>query len=217
MPPFSPTEALEYWLRRIVVPRDLYGSLTAKAKEHAFAVAGVAKLDLVQEIFDSLFAAMNSGTSLEGWQEAIVQQIGEQWGGKTPSRLENIFRTNLIDAHNAGRHAIMSDPDALEDRPYWRFDAIDDHRTTDICAQCDGVILPADHPWWRTHYPSLHYQCRSTVTPLTEAQAHREGVTASPPMVRAMAGFGAPPGGVPAVPAVKRQHDHDLIVAAGET
>jgi len=55
------------------------------------------------------------------------------------------------------------------------------------------VILAADHPWWQTHYPILHPNCRHRVSTLTQAQAEREGITAHPPSVDVPAGFGIAP------------------------
>lgn len=47
-----------------------------------------------------------------------------------------------------------------------RFAAIIDDRTSDLCRDCDGTVLPADDPWWRSHTPPLHPNCRSVVDPV---------------------------------------------------
>lgn len=41
-----------------------------------------------------------------------------------------------------------------------------DGRTTQICRGADGATLPADHPYWQTHWPPLHYNCRSIIVPM---------------------------------------------------
>jgi hypothetical protein len=56
-------------------------------------------------------------------------------------------------------------------RPYWRFDGIHDGRQSTICKPLTGVIRRWDDPWWKTRIPPLHFQCRSSFTTLTEAQA----------------------------------------------
>lgn len=102
-----------------------------------------------------------------------------------------IFRTNVMTSYNSGRHEAAQQ--VKKERPYWRFDGPIDNRTTDICRPCVGVILPADHPWWRTHYSPLHVNCRHRVSTLTKEQAEEQGITKSPPDVQAADGFGKPP------------------------
>ena len=38
-----------------------------------------------------------------------------------------------------------------------------------------GTTLPADDPWWDTHYPPLHYNDRCVVTPLSQDEADQAG------------------------------------------
>jgi hypothetical protein len=70
-----------------------------------------------------------------------------------------------------------------------------DNRTSDICAECDGTVLDADDPWFQTHYPPLHPNCRCVAVTLTKAQAEREGISASGPRVDVPDGFGDAPAG----------------------
>jgi hypothetical protein len=46
-----------------------------------------------------------------------------------------------------------------------------------------GVILPIDHPWWRTHYPPNGWNCRCTAVQRGPRDLRREGwtVSAEPP------------------------------------
>lgn len=47
--------------------------------------------------------------------------------------------------------------------PYLEYDAIIDGRTSKICISLNGVLLPADDPFWNQYYPPNHFNCRSTV------------------------------------------------------
>jgi len=96
-------------------------------------------------------------------------------------------------AYNAGRHAEATDPDTLAMRPYWQFDAVVDGRTTSGCKVANGVVLPADHPWWRQNFPPRHFNCRATFHPLTRRQAAAAGIAPEPPPVSGAEGFGAQP------------------------
>jgi hypothetical protein len=92
----------------------------------------------------------------------------------------------------------MTSPAMLKRRPYWKFSAVRDGRTTSTCAAAHGTILPANHPWWKTHIPPLHFNCRSTIVPLSERRAKELGITKHPPPAPSALGFGNPPDGVPA-------------------
>lgn len=50
--------------------------------------------------------------------------------------------------------------------PLMQFDAVMDNRTTHLCRDLDGIILPIDHWFWKEYYPPNHWNCRSTVRSL---------------------------------------------------
>ena len=71
--------------------------------------------------------------------------------------------------------------DSLDTHPYWMYDAINDSRTRPSHLAMDGTVLHHSHPWWKTHYTPNGYRCRCTVVSLTEAQAHKRGISPLPP------------------------------------
>jgi SPP1 gp7 family putative phage head morphogenesis protein len=186
------TEAVEKFRARVPMPKAEWNKLRAGQKEFAFTVAEVALADLLTEVFEGLKAAIAKGTTFEEFKATIGPKLEEHWGGTKPGRLDTIFRTNVLGAYNGGRHVVISAPDVKRFRPYRRFDGIDDDRQTEICNDCDGTILPADDPWWLTHTPGLHFNCRSVVTPLSDDEAKAEGID-EPPPVKPAEGFGVPP------------------------
>lgn len=185
--------AIDAFRARVPMTDDEYEELEENEREFAFTVANVAQAELVADVYEAVARAIEDGTDLDDFKDQIGDALEESWGGEEPGRLENIFRTNVMGAYNAGRYAEATEPAVKAERPYWRMDGIGDDRQTDICEACDGVCLPADDPWWQTHYPPLHYQCRDHVSTLTEEQARSAGITASPPDIKAMPGFGAAP------------------------
>jgi uncharacterized protein with gpF-like domain len=195
-------EAIRAFRARVPMTDDEFDQLVENEREFAFTVAGVAQAELVADVYEAVQRAIEDGTDLETFQADIGPALEESWGGEEPGRLENIFRTNVMGAYNAGRYSAATAPAVKRERPYWRMETVDDSRQTEICQACRNVCLPADHPWWRTHYPPLHYQCRDHVTTLTQEQAEEFGITDSPPDVQPMPGFGAAPssGGTDWVP-----------------
>lgn len=194
--PAAPVDAIAWHKARTPVTEEAYASLEEAAKKRAFTVAGVAQTDLIASVQAALQSALEQGTTLDDFKAAVGDKLKAEWVGTVASpasRLETIFRTNVQAAYNAGRHAEATDPDTLVMRPYWQFDAVSDGRTTPVCRACNGTVLPASDPWWRTHLPPLHFNCRSTFHALTRRQAAALGVAPQGPAAAPAAGFGASP------------------------
>lgn len=187
--------AIDAFRRRVPMTDDDFAELEDSEREFAFTVAGVAQAELVTDVWEALDRAIEDGTDLEDFKADVGDQLEESWGGEEPGRLDNIFRTNVMGAYNAGRYAEATAPAVARERPYWRLDVISDGRTSEYCEPLADppVILPADHEWFQTNYPPRHHGCRDLVSTLTKEQAEAQGITVSPPHVPAMPGFGAAP------------------------
>lgn len=195
-PPADPErfeEAVDAFRRRVPLPEPLWRKLQAEERRRAFWVAWVTQARAVQELKDAVERAIRDGTTLEDFRQDARALVEEAWGAEDSPRLETVFRTNVMGAYNAGRQEVFTDPEVMESRPYLRFDAAGDSRMTDICEELDGTVLPADDPFWRTHTPPLHFNCRSMLTPLTAEEAEEEGVAPEKPETRADSGFGHGP------------------------
>lgn len=188
-------EAINAFRDRVPISDEDWEALLDAEREFAFKVAGIAQLEIVAEAYEAVASAIEDGTDVDDFKEAIGAQLEDSWGGEEPGRLENIFRTNVQTAYNAGRYESATAPETKKQRPYWRLDVISDSHTSEFCEPLSDppVILPADHAWWQTNYPPRHYQCRDIVSTLTQEQAEEEGITSSPPAVKPLEGFGRAP------------------------
>lgn len=175
------TEAVNAFRARVPMSDAEFDQLLETERELAFKVSGIAQADLVQEVHDSVERAISDGTTLEDFKAEVGAKLEEAWGGEDPMRLETTFRTNVMGAYNAGRHAVFSSPAVRRARPYLRFDAVEDSRTSTICEELDGKILPADDPFWNRHTPPLHFNCRSILVALSEDEVDDEGGTDDTP------------------------------------
>jgi SPP1 gp7 family putative phage head morphogenesis protein len=186
-------EAVEAFRKRVPMTRKQWDKLKSAQREHAFMVSEVARADLITEVYEAVDRAIADGTDFKEFQTEIRSKLVEHWGGDKPGRIETIFRTNVMTNYNAGRHAVFSAPAVREARPYLRFDGVEDARQSDLCSELNGLVLPADDPFWRTHTPPLHHQCRSTLVALSNEEARDEGISRRVPEEEAGEGFGAPP------------------------
>jgi SPP1 gp7 family putative phage head morphogenesis protein len=193
-PPDRYAEAIAWFRNRVPMTDEEFAALDVAERQKAFTVAGVTQARPIQEIFNAIDRAIADGTTLDDFKDEVGAQLEDAWGGKEAPRTEAVFRTNVLGAYNGGRYAIMTDPVVLEARPMWRFDDVDDSRECEICAPLHGHVAPADSAFWTTHHPPLHHLCRCVLTPLTDEEAHAEGVPSSHPSSEPPdEGFGAPP------------------------
>jgi SPP1 gp7 family putative phage head morphogenesis protein len=186
-------EAVASVRRRVPMKRDEFDELSTAERQNAFTVAEVTRARVLQQVLDAVDRAVDKGTSFEDFQDEVADSLVESWSGEIPGRLENIFRTNVLTSYADGRHAVNNAPAVREARPYWRYDDVEDDKECDECNACSGVVLPADDPWWATHHPLLHYQCRCTVTALSPEEAEEEGIADAGPEIDADEGFGDEP------------------------
>jgi SPP1 gp7 family putative phage head morphogenesis protein len=111
------------------------------------------KLDLISAISPDADGKVISRRELE---LRIQQGLGV---GK--NRAEMIARTELTHAYNSSRVETALQSDLVT---HFRFLAIGDRRTTDICRSRNGLIVPRDQVG--SFQPPLHVRCRSTLSPV---------------------------------------------------
>ncbi|WP_051529375.1 phage minor head protein [Meiothermus cerbereus] len=189
--PTDPEQAIAWFRARLPLPDPAYRALSEEARRRAFFVAGLAQLDMVQEALDALDAALAKGETFEQFKDRLSERIQRAWGGASAHRLRTIFDTNLQSAYGAGRWKAADE--LRQERPYWGLSVVLDGRTSRICLNLAGVVLPADHPFWNTHIPPLHFRCRTALVTYSAAQAEGR-ITQRPPDQPPLEGFGRPPG-----------------------
>lgn len=79
-------------------------------------------------------------------------------------------QASLRQAHRRRTGSSRGQPDL-----YLVYDAVNDDRTRPEHAAMDGITLPMDHPFWRTHFPPNGWYCRCTVHSFTKNQLDRRG------------------------------------------
>lgn len=187
-------EAAAWFRSRFPVTPAVADALGDYAGPRAWTVAGVAQLDVVLTVWESLLRAIEAGTPFDEWKRQIEDTLTASWGRRDSPRLETIFRNATSSSYNAGRWRQMNEPAVRSVRPYVLFDGIDDARQSDICNERDGTVVPIDSPWLDANSPQLHHRCRSSLRSLTETQALRRGITPKPEHeTTAQVGFGRKP------------------------
>lgn len=157
-----PREAIRWMRERGISPPEIYKTLPAEYRQFAFSISGVAALDQLQAVLDSLEQALASGETFATWRKRVQ---AEEIGLSLPRhRLDNIFRTNMQGAYMRGAYERQHETRAA--RPYLMYDAINDSRTRPNHRALDNFIAPADDAIWATHRPPLGYRCFLPGTPI---------------------------------------------------
>lgn len=147
-------------------------------KNKSFFIAGVVRDDILKEAKTILYNGLKNGAStsqimfqLDNFFKEYIGTSGiEIKSGRelTPYHLENIVRTNFNDSYNQGRQNMMDDPDVKDIMAGEMFSAIMDDRTTEICQALDGQVFIYGDPDIARFTPPLHFNCRSTLVPVTK-------------------------------------------------
>lgn len=149
------------------------------------------QLSMLSEVLIAGREAAAAGTTFEAFRVALKEKLEKTWSAQVDNnRLEAVFQTNMQRAQVAARvKQLQAEGDS---HPFWKFSAIVDQATTAVCRASHNVVLPANHPWWKTHTPPLHMLCRSTIVALTERTAKQLGVADKPTELEPAEGFGDP-------------------------
>ena len=199
--------------RKAVLPTEFYGARLQSVRARSFAIAGLAALDQVQQVMDSLAEATASGQTLREWQKGLPASVFEL--GK--ARRELIFR-NAVQTHYGIGRSVQQRENAAA-RPYLMWDAINDSRTRPAHAAMDNHIAPIDDPIWKRWTPPAGHNCRCTRISLTEAQAKVRGHPKAAPGVEPDKGWEGDPteGNEDLVRVIQARQDSCLTTFAAKT
>lgn len=153
--------------RGIVLPDLYYGPLQGIERAFTFSIAGIAKLDQLQQTLDGLAKAIEEGASFRQWQEQILDAPDVL--ALPLHRLDNIFRTNIQGAYARGKCVHIEEN--RDTRPFLMYSAINDDRTRPAHLAMNGHTAHVDDPVWKAWMPMCGYRCRCTVISLSEGEA----------------------------------------------
>lgn len=162
--------------RGVVLPDVYYGHMQGIARADSFSVAGIARVEQLRQVLDSLTQAQANGETFDAWKARVRR--GEVDLDLPDHRLDNIYRTNIQGAYARGRcrqHDVIA-----ARRPWLLYSAVNDSRTRPAHAAMNGTLLHRDDPWWATHRPPNGYRCRCTVIAVSNAEAERRGAPKAP-------------------------------------
>ncbi len=170
-------EAVAFLEGKRVLNSDEYKLLDDESRARAFTVSGYTSLEVLQEFLDCLAKAAGEGTTKEQFRDDMNRFLTEHgYEGINPWKSDNIFRTNMQTAFNAGHYRSMTDKTTMKLRPYWRYCTAGDGHVRESHAVMEGRVYRADDPIWDIWYPPNGFRCRCMVVSLTPKQVERMGI-----------------------------------------
>ncbi|CQR43712.1 Prophage MuMc02, F protein (fragment) [Thiomonas sp. CB3] len=170
--PFA--EAIAFFRQKLgnLVPTSVWTDLWKAQHDSAFMVAGATEADLLADLASAIDSAISAGTSLGEFRKAFRQIVAQRgwtgWTGEgsaagTAWRTRVIYTTNTSTAYAAGRLAQLH-AGGFALWVYRHDDSVLHPRPQHLA--WNGLTLPADAPFWRTHYPPNGWNCFPAETPV---------------------------------------------------
>lgn len=156
--------------RNVILPAEFY-SLDLNSRQYASTVSGLASLNQIKSVLNSVYSVVESGGTFQDFQKLIEAEGIDL----SEAQLKNVFRTNTQNAYGYGRW--LHQQRNKGKRPYLMMMVVNDTRTRPTHLMLDRIIRHIDDPFWRRYYPPWAFMCRCTVMALTEKQALKYGIT----------------------------------------
>jgi len=173
----EPSQAIRHLRRKEDVTTARWYDMVGEAHAKAFTVAGATKLDLLADIRQEVQKALDDGISLQAFKtgfKAIAEKHGWDYYGSPGWRSDVVMNTNLRTAYAAGRWEQLQE--VKKTRPFWEYSH--SHESTNprkLHLGWDGMVLPADDPWWNMGYPPNGWGCNCKVHALSQHDLNRLG------------------------------------------
>lgn len=172
----EPRAAIEAFQRReLLAPSFRWQDVFEEEHSTQFAVAGVQRLDILEIFKNGLDEKWAQGGTLADFRKAVRANLQEAgwWGdveitdertGETRigrfdnRRLTLIYDVNVRQSYAAGQWARIERN--KKRMPFVIYKTMGDGRVRKEHAQWHNLVLPVDHPFWRTHFPPCGWRCR---------------------------------------------------------
>lgn len=169
-----PTKALAHLASK--KPQISQSALKNAAYNRVFTIKGIANVDLLSSLQQSLSESLAKGENFSVWRDKAQSLLSQHGEILSPKRIEQIYHQNILSSYAMGRKMAQ---DSLTGEIYLRYVAINDARTRANHRLFHGIILPKDHEFWSKHYPGMDFGCRCRADAYTKAQLDRKGLKIS--------------------------------------
>jgi SPP1 gp7 family putative phage head morphogenesis protein len=173
--PVPHVEAIAFLKGKPAVLRKTFDAMLPEIRARAFTIAHVENLKVLQDVRDRI-AALPAGANWDEVRKDVALRISphladsddpadrEEQLASAFRRAELLLRTHGYQAYEAASYNAMQE--SVDAFPYWQYQTMEDGAVRPEHAALNGLVLPADSPFWRDHYPPWDWGCRCTVVAL---------------------------------------------------
>jgi SPP1 gp7 family putative phage head morphogenesis protein len=132
----------------------------------SFSITGVENMAVLKRARE-LIAKIPEGADWNETKKKLSETLAP-WIDKDAlaRRAELLLRTHGFQAYSAAAYQVA---DRQRDVfPFWQYQSAEDGRVRPAHAALNGLVFPANSPFWHKHYPPWEYGCRCQVIPLSE-------------------------------------------------
>ena len=186
-PSSPPADALAFFRAKRYKPGFDYRDVWREEHRHAFTVAKAMQMDVLTSIRESLDDALQNGQTFAQFKRDLIPELQRQgWWGRevradpltrerrevtlgTPRRLKTIYSTNMRTARAAGQWQRIQR--RTKTHPFLVYELGPSERHRALHESWAGIILPADHAFWKTHFPPNGWGCKCRVRQINRREA----------------------------------------------
>lgn len=179
----APHEEAAAWIEsKPVVSREVFDSLLPDLQGRAFLVSGIEDANVAADIRATI-AELPRGQSWEVSKKAIVQQLGPWFDQKSANaRATLLLRTHGFQSFRTTSHAVMTRQAGVF--PFWQYLTVGDERVRFSHRALDGIIAPANSPFWDDKPGGWGCRCRKVPLLPDEVEEIQAEDAALPPAER---------------------------------
>lgn len=163
-------QQIDFFRAKLNLPTERWDDIKTAAHDRAFMVAGAQKADLLNDLrqaVDKSISGQSIGEFRKDFAAAVKKSGWSGWTGQGTKdgeawRTRVSYQTNVATSYAAGRWQQLNDPDLKAVRPFWQYihaDGVVHPRPMHKAWGDSGLTLPADHPFWLTHFPPNGWGC----------------------------------------------------------
>lgn len=162
-------EAAAFVRGKTAVSRAVFDRMLPELRARSFVITGVESANAVQTVRDRI-AQLPEGADWNEVKKDIAATMSPWLDDDAAARRADLLlRFHGFQAYQATQWTL--DHDTIDTHPYYLYRTAQDDRVRDSHAALDGIILPIDDPFWKTHFPPWDWGCRCEVIAISEADA----------------------------------------------
>jgi SPP1 gp7 family putative phage head morphogenesis protein len=176
--PTPHTEAIDFIASKPAIARSVFDELFPELKSLSFTIAGIEDANVLQSVRNTI-ATLPAGAPWDVVKKQIVSQISpylvdphantEEQAKQiaaAEAKAELLLRINGQTAYAAASYRVMDAQRAVF--KYWQYQTMRDSKVRASHRALDGLVLPADSTFWKTHFPPWDFGCRCVALAISD-------------------------------------------------